>query len=120
MLPRRSHVATIRMRPDQAEFLRRIALKDGEALESAMAGRGNSQPALDQRCAALVRIVSLASVDSDASTFEWAVDLGIAAGLDDESIFDALLVIAPIIGVARLTSSLPHVLAALDIDVIEG
>jgi alkylhydroperoxidase/carboxymuconolactone decarboxylase family protein YurZ len=107
------------LRRDQAEFLRRVALKDGEALELAMRGRGDGQPALDQRCAALVRIVSLASIDSDASTFEWAVDMGVAAGLDDESIFDALLVIAPIIGLSRLTSSLPHVLAALDIDLIE-
>lgn len=107
------------MKPDQTELLRRVALKDSKALETVMSSDHDTLPALDPRCASLVRIAALLSVDSDPSTFEWAVDKGIASGLDDDAIFDALLVIAPVIGMARLTSTLPRLMAALDIDIIE-
>lgn len=107
------------MNPEQIELLRRVTLKDKEALDAVMAGNGKAPKALDDRCAALVRIAALLSVDSDPSTFQWAVDLGVASGLDDESIYDALLVVAPVVGVARLTSTLPRLMSALHIDVIE-
>ena len=84
-----------------------------------MASDCDDLPVLDARCASLVRIAALLSVDSDPSTFEWAVDTGIATGLDDDAIFDSLLVIAPVIGVAKLTSTLPRLMAALDIDIVE-
>lgn len=107
------------MNPNQALFLRRVALKDREALDAVMGGGGSWPTEFDARWAALVRIVALLSIDSDPTTFRWAVDLGSAAGLDDDSIFDALLVVAPIIGVARLTSTLPHLMSALDLEIIE-
>lgn len=107
------------MKPDHAELLRRVALKDKKALDTVMASDCDALPVLDARCAALVRIAALVSVDSDPTTFDWAVDAGIASGLDDDAIFDALLVIAPVIGVARLASTLPRLMAALDIDIVE-
>jgi 4-carboxymuconolactone decarboxylase len=107
------------MNPDHTKLLRRVALKDKQALDRVMASDNDALPTLDARCAALVRIAALLSVDSDPSTFEWAVDTGIAAGLDDDAIFDALLVIAPVIGVARLTSTLPRLMSALGIDIVE-
>jgi alkylhydroperoxidase/carboxymuconolactone decarboxylase family protein YurZ len=107
------------MKPDQTDLLRRVALKDKKALETVMAGGDEALPALDARCAALVRIAALLSVDSDPTTFDWAVDGGIASGLDDDAIFDAILVIAPVIGMARLTSTLPRLMAALEIDIVE-
>lgn len=107
------------MNPDHIQLLRQVALKDRRALERIMSNDSDPLPALDARCAALVRIAALLSVDSDPSTFEWAVDLGIASGLDDEMLFDALFVVAPVIGVARFTSTLPHLMAALGVDVIE-
>lgn len=106
------------MNSDQAELLRRVALKDKEALDAVLANP-EVLPGLDARCASLVRIAALLSVDSDPSTFRWAVDLGIASGLDDDSLFDAILVVAPLIGVARLTTTLPRLMSALDIDVVE-
>ncbi len=107
------------MNPEHAEFLRRIALKDRRALDSVMSGGSENLVTLDARCASLVRIAALLSVDSDPSTFEWAVDQGIASGLDDDSLVDALRVVAPIIGVARFTSTLPRLMAALHIEIIE-
>lgn len=107
------------MSPEQIDLLRRVALKDQQALDAMMAGRCDGLPTLDADTASLVRIAALMCVDSDPSTFEWAVDLGIASGLDDDSIFGALVVIAPVIGVARLTSSLPRLMTALGIEIIE-
>lgn len=107
------------MNPDQAQQLRRVVLNDKQALDALMASDDADLANLDMRCASLVRIAALLSVDSDPSTFQWAVDLGIASGLDDDSIFDALHVVAPVIGVAKLTSALPRLMAALGIEVIE-
>ena len=107
------------MKPNHAQLLRRVVLNDKEALDSILTG-GTDPMGLDARWASLVRIAALLSVDSDASTFEWAVDLGIAAGLEDEEIFDALRVIAPVIGVAKLSSTLPRLMEALDVEVVES
>jgi alkylhydroperoxidase/carboxymuconolactone decarboxylase family protein YurZ len=108
------------MKPDQAQLLRRVVLNDKEALDMMMTGQGQGLIALDARCASLVRIAALVSVDSDPSTFEWAVDLGVASGLDDAAIFDAVMLIAPVIGVAKLTSTLPRLMSALDIELVES
>jgi len=105
--------------PDHAQLLRRVTLIDKQALDAVMSYNGDALTTLDARCAALVRIAALLSVDSDPSTFEWAVDLGIASGLDDDSIFDAVCVIASVIGVARLTSTLPRLMSAMGIEVVE-
>lgn len=107
------------MNPERTQLLRGVALKDQQALNQILSGSEDGLQVLDERCAALVRIAALVSVDSDPSTFQWAVDLGVAAGLDDDSIFDAIMVIAPVIGVARLTSTLPLLMEALGIEIIE-
>lgn len=107
------------MKPDQVRFLRRVVLNDKKAVDSIMTGGSETELSLDPRCASLVRIAALASVGADLSTFEWAVDLGIATGLDDEAILGALMLIAPIIGVAKLSATLPRLMSALDIEFTE-
>lgn len=109
----------VRMKPDQVQFLRRLALNEREAVTAVMSGE-LADEASDCHAATLVRITALLSVDSDAATFRWAVETGIAAGVDDEDVFNAVVVAAPIIGVARLTSSLPRLMAAFDLDLLEG
>ncbi len=106
------------MNPDRVQLLRRVTLNDASAVESIMMGGGGPPTILNARCASLVRIVALLSIDSDPSTFEWAVDSGLAAGLEDDAIYDAITLVAPVIGVAKLTSTLPRLMAALDIEVI--
>jgi alkylhydroperoxidase/carboxymuconolactone decarboxylase family protein YurZ len=107
------------MSPDQVGLLRRLALNDRDAVESVMGG-SRSHSSLGPATEALVKIVTLLSVDSDPATFQWAVDIGLASGLEDEDIFHALIVVAPLIGVARLTSSLPHLMEALSLELVEG
>lgn len=84
-----------------------------------MGGRLAEVSSLDPRTLAMIRIAVLVSITSDASTFRWAMDLAQAAGVDDSNVVDTLMSIAPIVGVARLTCAIPHVLAALDLEVVD-
>jgi len=108
------------MTPDQVQLLRRLALNDSSAVNSLMGGELSNEGALDPRTAALVRIAILLGVDSDPATFMWAVDLAAAAGVDDADMFHTLVTAAPIIGIARLTATLPHFMAALHLEVVDG
>lgn len=85
-----------------------------------MTGEVTEFQSLDARTAALVRIAALVSVAPDATSFQWAMDQALAAGVEDEHVFSALIEIAPIIGVVRLTSALPHLMETLDLEVVEG
>lgn len=107
------------MSPEQIQLLRRLALNDREAVNDVMSGRWEAHSAHNPRQEALVRIVTLLCVDSDPATFQWATDGGLAAGLEDVDIFHALLVVAPIIGVARLSSTLPHLMDALGLEIVD-
>lgn len=113
-------VSSIIMTPDQVELLRRLALNEAETVKSVMSGDlSEAMESLDPRTAALVRIAALLSVDSDPSAFRWAVDIGVAAGLEDSEIIHALILVAPIVGTGRITSAIPALLAALDVDFLD-
>jgi alkylhydroperoxidase/carboxymuconolactone decarboxylase family protein YurZ len=113
------HRVKMTMTPERLDTLRRLALNEQVTTSRVMGGDMAASSSLDARSAALIGLVALLSVDSDAAAFRWAIDVGLAAGLDDDDVFDALLVVAPIIGTARLTSVLPHLMEALDLDVFD-
>lgn len=73
---------------------------------------------LDPRTAALLRIGALICDASDSSAWRWAIDEAIAAGVEDTDVVHTVMIMAPLIGVGRVTSALPKLLAALDIDVV--
>jgi 4-carboxymuconolactone decarboxylase len=108
------------MNSDQLQLLRKLALNDSTTINAVMSGELAQAGTLDARTEALVRIAILVGVDSDPATFQWAVELAVAAGVDDADLFDTLVAIAPIIGIARLTSALPHLMAALDLELLDG
>lgn len=107
------------MSPEQIQLLRRLAWNDPEAVRVVMSNGSGETSSLEPRTEALVRIITLLSVDSDEATLRWAVDLGLAAGVEDIDIFSALLVVAPLIGSARLTSALGHLMNALELELLE-
>lgn len=107
------------MRPEQVQTLRKLALNETQTTNEVMGGDLAATSSLDARTLALVRVAALVSIDSDPSTYRWAMDIAQAAGVDDTELFDTLMAIAPIVGVARLTSAIPHVLAAFDIEVVD-
>lgn len=88
-------------------------------MNRVLSGDLDSHTTLDTRTEALLRIAALLSVDSDTATFRWAVDLATAAGVDDDEIVSGLVTVAPIIGLARLNSSLPRLFEALDLELVD-
>lgn len=81
---------------------------------------GEKLDSLGPRTAALVRIAALISVDSDSSALRCAIDEGIAAGVDDTELVQAVVIMAPLIGIGRMSSALPNLMAALDVEIIDG
>lgn len=108
------------MTPEQIQLLRRLALNDGDVMRHVLSGYVEEFQSLDARTTALIRIAALMSMAPDSSSFRWAIDLATAAGVEDQQIFQALIVMAPIVGQARLSSSLPQVMEALELEVLEG
>jgi alkylhydroperoxidase/carboxymuconolactone decarboxylase family protein YurZ len=106
---------------DQQELLRRLALNDEAAaaasLQTVLAAAGDSS--LDARTFALARVAALIAVESPRASVRWAVDSALAAGADDEEIVDVLRAVAPIIGLARVTSAAPGLALALGYDLDE-
>lgn len=107
------------MNPDQVGLLRRLALNDPTTVRAVMSGDAPGAPRLDPRQSSLIRLAILLGSDADPSTYRWAVDLAFAAGVEDDEIISTVVLIAPIIGTARLNSSLPRLLDALDLDLID-
>lgn len=105
------------MSPEQIRLIRRLTLNDPNTVKEVMGGGADQALTLRPQGQALVKIVTLLSADSDPTTLRWAVDIGLAVGLDDD-IFSARLV-APVIGLARLSSAMPHLMNPLELEVVE-
>jgi len=72
---------------------------------------------LDCKTRALTRVAALMATESRVSSYQWAIDAAIAYGATEEEIIDVLLVVAPIIGMARVTSAAPELVLLLGSDV---
>jgi len=106
------------MTPDELRLLRSVVLHGADARGSAKLD-DHAHSCLDERTGALIRIAVLLSVDSDEQAIRWAVDEGIAAGVEDTELVDAFMILAPVLGTGRLTSALTKLLSGLDVDLFE-
>lgn len=100
------------------EVLRHLAVND----RRLMAGLGDFEPAvdacaLDPKTRALVRVASLVARDGSAETFRWTIDDALRAGASDEEVVGVLLAVAPLVGVARVSTTASKVALALDYDI---
>jgi alkylhydroperoxidase/carboxymuconolactone decarboxylase family protein YurZ len=108
------------MTPNEVRLLRGLLLHETDAIDSVMSGDGRRSAAcLDPHTAALIKIAVLLSVDSDDQAIRWAIDEGIAAGIEDAELFDTLMIVAPVVGKGRTTSVLSKLLGGLDIDLLD-
>lgn len=107
------------MKPDQVTVLRRLALNDDQAIRQVMAGQIHEFETLDPQTVALLRIAAMVGALPDFGSYQWALDKAHAAGVEDEDVFNALMVVAPIVGSARLSAALPHLMGALGVEVLE-
>ena len=102
------------LKAHQRELLRRLTLNDETALRDVMTGRiPGSDTLLDDKNQALVRLAALVALDSDTASLQSGVDVAHAAGAADEEIIETVLVIAPIVGTARISSAHPRLAAVL-------
>jgi alkylhydroperoxidase/carboxymuconolactone decarboxylase family protein YurZ len=106
------------MTPDDVQTLRSMMLQGPGAVGSPEIDY-RDQKGLDPRTASLIRVVVLLSVDSDAQGIRWAIDDGIAAGVEDSELVAAFKIMAPVLGTGRLTSALTKLLSGLEIDLFE-
>lgn len=106
------------MRENQLTLARRLILRDRQTVARVMTGSLDEFDQLDDKTTALLHLVGTVSAPSDFAS-EWVVEQALAAGATDEEILYAVLLVAPIVGAARLGVVLPHVLETLDLEVME-
>jgi 4-carboxymuconolactone decarboxylase len=98
-------------------LLRRLALSDERSLRTALAAPGASPTSdLDPKAQALIRLAALLSVGASTTSLRWTVELAYAAGATDEELVGVLLVIAPVVGHARVVGVAPDLGLALGYD----
>jgi alkylhydroperoxidase/carboxymuconolactone decarboxylase family protein YurZ len=106
------------MTPQQEALLRRLAINDQTTAIGALSGT-SGQVGLDDRTYALARVAALIATESPLATYQWAIDLAIAAGATEGDVVDVLIAVAPIVGLARVTRAAPEVALALGYDVAQ-
>jgi 4-carboxymuconolactone decarboxylase len=121
MVPRldRSCPVVREVNPVHQELLRRLALNDEQAAElmlGTVAGSLNA-PDAGSKTHALARIAALIAAESALASYQWAVDSALAVGASETEIVDVLVAVAPIVGLARLTSAAPELALALGYEV---
>lgn len=99
------------------ELLRRLALQDESTIETVLAIRLDPPKArLQQRVAAMTRLSALIALDAPVVSYQSVVVDALASGVTADEIVGALIAVAPIVGVARVTSATPAIAMALGYD----
>ena len=102
---------------EHRQLLRRLTLSDETALTGVMVGTIPENGALlDHRTDALVKIAGLVALDAGTSSLQAAVDNAFGAGASDEEILEVVLAAAPVVGSSRISSILPRIHLALELD----
>ena len=97
-------------------LLRRLAASDEASLQLVLDPRCGSAPALDRDAHALVQLSALLAADATTTSLRWAIDVACAAGVDDVTLAEVLLAIAPVAGTAQTAATAPRLALALDLD----
>jgi alkylhydroperoxidase/carboxymuconolactone decarboxylase family protein YurZ len=101
------------------DLLRRLAASDERALQAVLEPGCRSAPALDRVARALVQLAALLAADAVTTSLRWAVDAAWAVGVDDATLAQVLLAIAPFAGSVQTAASAPRLALALDVDLDE-
>ena len=101
------------------EIFRRLSLGDSAFLD-ALIRRREAEPdtaELSAAAEALVKLGALAVTDGSGVTWQRTVGKALDTGVTPDEIADALVVLAPLIGAARVFSIVPKVALAVGCDV---
>ena len=107
---------------DYKVTLRRLALRDDRYIESLLADdRGSATEAgIDPRAHALVRVGALIAVDAAPPSYMSAAQDALEAGATYEELVGTLIVVMPVVGVARVVSAAPNLGLAIGYDIGEA
>jgi 4-carboxymuconolactone decarboxylase len=101
------------------ERLRRLVLHDEGCIQSMLGIHlsGNDTAGLDPKTQALVRLGGLVAMGAAPVSYHWAAEAALNAGATPEEVVGALVVVAPICGLARVILATPEVALALGSDI---
>jgi 4-carboxymuconolactone decarboxylase len=105
-------------KPDHEKLLRRLALND-EGILGSLLGAPLADPDarwLDAKTTALVRLAGLVALEGASASYQWLIATALAAGATDEEVVAVLAALAPIVGIARVSSAAPEVALAIGCD----
>ena len=104
---------------DYKATLRRFALRDDRYIDSLLAEEraGAAEAGIDPRAHALVRVGALIAIDAAPPSFMSAAQAALEAGATYEELVGTLIVVIPIVGVARVVSAAPNLGLAIGYDV---
>ena len=104
---------------DYKTTLRKLALRDDGYIEALLA-RGSvsaEESGLDARTRALVQVGALVAVDAAPPSYMSVAEEALAAGATHENLVGSLIVVMPVVGVARVVSAAPNLALAIGYDV---
>jgi 4-carboxymuconolactone decarboxylase len=106
------------VKAEHEDLLRKLALNEEGVLASLLgtAFTDAEPPALDAKTTALVRLAGLIALESAPATYQWSVTSALAAGASDGEVVAVLVALAPIVGIARVSSAAPEVALAIGCD----
>lgn len=99
------------------EVLRRLALQDESVLPTLLAMRMESNEVwLQQKTQAIARVSALIALDASTVSYQAAVIDALACGVTTDEVVGTLIAVAPIVGLARVTSATPAIALAMGYD----
>ena len=109
---------------DYTDLLRRLSLNDdrivAEVLSDAATQSGGTQPVLDTRTLALVRLAALVAVGGAVPSYGAQADAAVAAGATANEIVDVLVGVIPVVGLPCVVEAAPKLALALGHDLDEA
>ena len=106
---------------DYKVTLERLALRDDRYIESLLAeDRAGAEAGIDQRTHTLVRVGALIAMGAAPPSYMSVAEAAFEAGVTYQALVGALIVVMPIVGVARVVSAAPKLGLAIGYDVGEA
>jgi 4-carboxymuconolactone decarboxylase len=103
---------------DYKATLRKLALRDDGYIESLLAmDAAGAEAGLEPRTRALVQVGALIAMDAAPPSYMNAAEAALGAGATYEELVGTLIVVMPVVGVARVVSAAPNLGLALGYDV---
>jgi alkylhydroperoxidase/carboxymuconolactone decarboxylase family protein YurZ len=102
-----------------ADKLRLLAENDAAFIASEIAAEpaGGDIHRLDERTKDLVRLGALVAGDAPQAAYSAIVARALDAGASDDDLIDALIAVAPSVGITRVVAAAPKLAVALGFDI---